>query len=363
MRTCTLTLIALAAILAGRGVASKTETGVALETLQAPAQAARNGLVSIDVTVVDERGSPVSGLARNEFELLVDGETRPIEHFAGGGVPVLAVLLLDVSASCWAQPAILTPALEKRFWAALRPSDRVRIGLIGNGRVVPTLTLGGDRGGLQTALRLLDLPPTYTVQDKLIPSTSSVLAQVGVRETKATGARMGPSPVWDAVYGAATVLEREPGRRAIVLLTDGRATGNVHGLDETIDRALASGAPIHVVSEAEDVLIPVDASNAALVRPGVFLERMAHETGGSYVSVIEELASSRGKETLSTERISKQVGACLARALQQSQQAYRLGFTPSTLDSGMHRLEVHVKRQGLEVHAPVRFVGPAPASH
>ena len=337
-------------------VALAIGSGLASTALQTPQQAAQQGVVFVEVTVLDATGSAISALTRDDFELLVDGRARPIEYVAPDDSPVLVVLLLDVSASCWIQPGDLKPAIEKHFWDGLGPSDRLRLGLVGAGPVVLSPSFGGERVALRSMLHLLDLQPTYTVRDKLVPTTSSVVPQMGVRERKATGARMGPSPIWDAVYDAASALEHEPGRRVVILLTDGRATGNVHGLDETIVHALAAGVPIHVVSEAEDVIIPIDASNAARVRPDVFLKGMADQTGGSYASVLDALAASGAKGIPSGEKISEQVGVLLSRALQQAHRTYALGFTAPTLDNRLHRLEVRVRRLGLTVRAPADFV-------
>jgi VWFA-related protein len=319
-------------------------------------QTERQGVVSVDVTVFDQKGSRASGLAREDFEVLVDGQARPIESATVDDRPVLVALLLDLSSSSPTQPPILKPAIEKRFWNSLGPSDRVRLGFVGVSPWGLSSSYGVERRALQSVLRLLDLPPTYTVQDKLVPTTSSVTPQIGVRERRATGVRMGPSPIWDAVYDATSALQKEPGSRTIILLADGRATGNVHGLDETITHALAAGISIHVVSAAEDNLIAVDASNAALVRPGVYLKTLADVTGGSFASLVDAVSASHPNETPSAEKISEQVGDLLTRVLRLAHAQYRLGFLVPTLDSSLHRLEVRVTRAGLTARSPARFI-------
>ncbi|MCG8459388.1 MAG: hypothetical protein MI919_24185, partial [Holophagales bacterium] len=42
-------------------------------------------LVELDVQVLDPKGHPVTGLAKEDFELLVDGEPVPVEFFGGKG--------------------------------------------------------------------------------------------------------------------------------------------------------------------------------------------------------------------------------------------------------------------------------------
>src|SRR3954447_26980897 len=38
-------------------------------------------VVNVDVTVTDRRGQPVSGLTRDDFEILEDGKPQPISNF------------------------------------------------------------------------------------------------------------------------------------------------------------------------------------------------------------------------------------------------------------------------------------------
>jgi VWFA-related protein len=318
-------------------------------------QTDRQVLVSVDVTVCDQNGARAPRLAREDFEILVDGQARPVESATADDGPVLAALLLDLSSSCAIQPPILKPALEKRFWNNIG-TDRVRLGLVGVSPWGLSSSYGGERRALQSVLHLLDLPPTYTVQDKVVPTTSSVTPQIGVRERRATGVRMGPSPIWDAVYDTISALQKESGKRTVILLADGRSTGNVHGLDETITRALAAGISIHVVSAAEDDLVAVDASNAALVRPSAYLNTLAEVTGGSFASLVEAVNTSHSNEAPSAEKISEQVGKLLTRALRLAHEQYRLGFSVQTLDTFLHRLEVRVTRPGLTVRSPTRFI-------
>ena len=51
----------------------------------------------------------------------------------------------------------------------------------------------------------------------------------------------GPSPIWDAVASAARLLESQPGPRAIVLVTDGHATGNRLGVADAAAEAAQRG--------------------------------------------------------------------------------------------------------------------------
>jgi hypothetical protein len=113
-------------------------------------------------------------------------------------------------------------AIEKGFIANLHPADRVCLGTIAR-TVHLSPACMADRAALgEEMVRMLDVPD---------------------------GVRSGPSPLWDAVDAAVDVLEREPGRRAVVLLTDGLSTGNRRSLTTVLDHAVRSQVSVSVVAE------------------------------------------------------------------------------------------------------------------
>ena len=107
--------------------------------------------------------------------------------------------------------------------------------------------------------------------------------------------RDGPSPIWDAVGSALTALEPEPGRRVIILVTDGISTGNRASLKDVTDRAAASRVGVFVVHQAQRWTGPgariADVSSgpwAFLTNPfgsppAVTLRDFANRTGGGYL--------------------------------------------------------------------------------
>jgi VWFA-related protein len=91
----------------------------------------------VSVRVTDNTGHPVSGLKKEDFELLVDGTPQPITVFAGEDAPVAAVILIDNSASI-APKGEEVLAAARAFARASNPQDemavvhfnqRVRLGL------------------------------------------------------------------------------------------------------------------------------------------------------------------------------------------------------------------------------------------
>jgi len=83
-------------------------------------------LVNLNVVVVDRQGHPVSGLAKEDFEVYEDGKRQKITHFSAGERPVRLVLLFDTSIS---MKAVL-PQVRREAGVLidkLRPRDEVSV--------------------------------------------------------------------------------------------------------------------------------------------------------------------------------------------------------------------------------------------
>jgi hypothetical protein len=91
--------------------------------------------------------------------------------------------------------------------------------------------------------------PTSRVSASDSMPTKSAGQGCRLRPRRAPGRSLWTTPLWDAIDEGVTVLASEPGRRAIILVTDGMATGNTHGLDEVIQRAVATKVSVSVVCE------------------------------------------------------------------------------------------------------------------
>ncbi|MCG8459931.1 MAG: VWA domain-containing protein [Holophagales bacterium] len=85
--------LALAASASGPAHAQSSE-GPSIDQEQTFEEAVEVRVVEVETWVEDRKGNPVSGLGRDDFELIVDGQVRPIEYFD--------------SASGWLTPATRT---------------------------------------------------------------------------------------------------------------------------------------------------------------------------------------------------------------------------------------------------------------
>jgi len=164
------------------------------------------------------------------------------------------VLVIDLTASVSRVPLPIDQRFAQAyngFVQGLKPSDRAAVGVIADKTHFGPLT--GDLRQLSASARLLLQVPDAN--------------------------RLGPSPLWDAVDEAIALASSDPsGRPAVILFSDGKSTGNVHGLDEVVAHAKKAGVIVSAVLEGP--------SSAYLVRlaespdPGELMGRLTDATGG-----------------------------------------------------------------------------------
>ena len=349
----------------------------------------------VTVTVAVEQPVPISGprqlvpwtlvrgLTAEDFDVVSDGQACPIVSFSDRDVPLSVVVLIDVSASTEVTVAWLLDPVQTGLARAFRPGDRVAFGRFG-GTAIRVDRQFTDRppAMIEAARAVLTLPvepperrrPATATAGRFGPVTPDPVAQV----RGLNGAfGLGGSPAWDAVDEAVTVLESEPGRRAIILVTDGRSTGNVRSLDEAIRHATEAGVSVFVVGEGLDEEIYQDNWTVkAQVRPTVSLEGLARTTGGAYAPVfgpersrprrIDALAGRTERERLGGEPLRPAgiderafktwVGGMMAGFADELRGSYAVSFFAPLTDARVHSLDVRVRKPGLKVRARQHFV-------
>jgi hypothetical protein len=90
----------------------------------------------------------------------------------------------------------------------------------------------------------------------------------------------GPSPIWDALHEAVGLFEELPRTRAVILISDGRASSNSHSFQDALKRVQRAGVAVYVAA--------LDARDNRVFnreRPGdptESLRALARATGGDY---------------------------------------------------------------------------------
>lgn len=216
-----------------------------------------SNLVTVPASVVDGYGRAVAGLKAEDFELRVDGQVKAISDISYSDTPVRLALLFDNSSS-------LTAAREFEKQAAIR--------------------------FFRTVLRPVDQAAIYNVHtdvEMAQPLTSDVRALV--RTIENFGKPEGATRLFDAVVQAANYLRPQPGRKVIVIVSDGEDTLSDMSFDETLRIAQAADCQIYAVQtkQIEYMMQTGQASGSANLRSLAAerrLQEFAAQTGGSVYS-------------------------------------------------------------------------------
>ncbi len=174
-------------------------------------------LVEIYATVFDHGGHPVAGLQREQFEIRDDGVMQPIRVFESADQPLSCALLLDTTGSMTASlPALRNAARE--FVGQLRPKDVVAIYAFSDH---------------------VDELAEFT-DDKAIARRALARLHAG-----------GTTALFDSISQVALNLERRPGKKVIVVLTDGGDNASVLNREAAARRARKAGVPVFAVAEGD----------------------------------------------------------------------------------------------------------------
>jgi hypothetical protein len=205
--------------------------------------------VTVLVSAWNADGLPLAGLAPENFSLQEDdGETfHPATVQADPNVALSVGLVLDVSESMFGKPIEDAKAAATRFLDRLEPGDRASL-------IAFSSTLDPNPTSLNPSLEIAftdHLDPIFDLVASLQP--------------------WGQTHLFNAAAKAVGLANGEPeGRRAILLLTDGRnEPAELGDPDEGIHLAQEANIPIFVIGLGKDIDEP-------------YLRRLATETGGLF---------------------------------------------------------------------------------
>lgn len=298
----TATLLAIAAttfpslpLAESAGAASTTDPALRstyIETLEV-------NLVVLHVAVLDKRGEAVTGLSPKDFKVTEDGLARAISVFGSSmDQPVRIAFLLDVSGSM-----ALLDRLERakstirRFADSLMPHDEIALLIFADGDVTVKLPFTSDRASLRSVLDPIQ-PYGKTALKNALAKAPELLAATS------------------------------PGRKALVILTDGADNASTLTTLEAIYSAREAAVPIFAIGMCD---LPLDLKTE--VRPPSggrtlfeILEEFSHGTGGEFFPVFD----------------SAEIDAAVQRMEEQIRGQYIIGYDPgpTSTNPGFHRIEV-----------------------
>ncbi len=194
-------------------------------------------LVEVYATVFDHGGRPVEGLQREQFEVRDDGAMQPIQVFESTEQPLTCALLLDTTGSMTDSiPALRNAARE--FLGQLRAKDRVAV---------------------------------YSFSDHVDELADFTEDKAAARKSLARLHAAGTTALFDSISKVALNLEKHPGKKVIVVLTDGGDNASILNRQSAAKRARKSGVPVFAVAQG-DALKDAAAAN--------LLHELSKDTGG-----------------------------------------------------------------------------------
>ncbi len=174
-----------------------------------------SNLVPVSATVTDTRGKAITDLTVEDFELRIDGQPKPIGGLSHAETPVQMVMLFDNSDSIRSSRDFEKQAAMRFFKSVLRPVDQAAIYSVG------------------------------TIFDLVQPLTNDV--QKLVRTIENFDKPEGATKLLDAMVHAAEYLRLSPGRKVLVIVSDGADTISDLTYDETLRRVLAADCQVYAV--------------------------------------------------------------------------------------------------------------------
>ncbi len=144
--------------------------------------------------------------------------------------------------------------------------------------------------------------------------------------------------LFDALLQAADRAKDEPGRKILVVLSDGIDTASNAKADATIPALQRANCIVYPVHFYDRDVFAFEVPSLALdnLRNGKrVLEKIAKETGGGFYSV-------SGEQTLTDS---------FSRIEEELRYQYSLGFSPGSGKAGYRKLRVETKLRGLTVQA------------
>ena len=264
-------------------------------------------VVNILCTVSDAHGGMVTGLSQGDFEVRDNGKVQPIRYFARDkDLPLSIALLVDVSGSVRKFLEAEKETAIGFFRAILRPQDQAMLTGFSS-TVVTWKEFTPVVGQLAEALETM-----HAVPFKGLPKD---------------GGPMPTTLLYDSVAATASnKLRNVPGRKAMVIISDGIDIGSRANLDSAVREAQISDAVIYAICYPNE-----------------------HEPGCAYLKSLSDPTGGRTFDLAGKTPLTE----IFATIEQELRSQYSLGFVPpdGSRDGSFHKLQVRVRPSGLRVRS------------
>jgi VWFA-related protein len=289
--------------------------------------------VTVACAVDTRSGAPAGNLKAQDFKLLDNGQPREIRNlWQGSDLPLTVALVAGVGGSQAGLIGNHRDSIAQFLKQAIGPRDRAMVVEVAQKSwLISGLT--GSIADLSAAVERIGTPA----------GKRSRLLGPPCRNT-AVPHNCGGTALWHALYYTAEALKPVPGRKAIVVLSDGVDTGSDIRLNDLIQTAQSAGTVVYSIKYAGPLrFVSITGALAQTFSRG--LERLSRETGGL-------IFPNPGRGT----------SEVYARIESDLRNMYVLGFTPpaDARDLKFHTLSVTTTLPDLVVRARTGYLARGP---
>jgi VWFA-related protein len=364
-----LVLVTALAQTTGNGEATSNTPDQPLTTMSVQVK-----VVNVLATVHDKHGKIVNDLTKGDFTLTEDGRPQTIKYFAReADLPLTVGLMVDTSMS---QRRVLGEerSASQTFLAQMLREDKDKAFVIHFDREVELLQdLTSSHEKLRAALDSLSTPQFTRTS---AGGGGGNDPNSGQGSGRGSGHHGGGTLLYDAVYLASNeLMAKQPGRKALIVLSDGVDMGSKESLDTAIESAQRANTLVYSILFKDDEAY--GNGGGGYGRTGISIPGMGgpgmgrgggmgRHGGGGYPQQHAD-----GKKVL--ERISKETGARMFEVSQKEpveqiysqiqeelRNQYNLGYTPNrenAADTGYHKIELVATKKDLTVQARDGYYG------
>jgi VWFA-related protein len=313
-------------------------------------------VVNVLATVRDKHGEIVRNLGKDDFTLEEDDRPQTIRYFAREtDLPLTLGLLVDTSMS---QRRVLGQerSASSTFLDQVLRVEKDRAFVIHFDREVELLQdLTSSRQKLEAALNLLETPQRS--QEGQEGGSNSPDSYPGSRR-RGGGWGGGGTHLYDAVYLASNeLMQKQQGRKAVIVLSDGVDRGSKETLASAIEAAQRADTLLYSI-----LFVDQQGYGGGGGYGGRGMGGMGRHGGGR--GGYPQQSRPNGKKIL--EQISKATGGRLfevskklpieqiyAQIQDELRNQYNLGYTPDPADlgAGYHKIRLAAKQKDLIVQA------------
>ena len=260
--------------------------------------------VALYATVTDTAKRLVPDLVEDDFEVYDNGKLQTLTAFDNKPLPISVVVMLDTSGSMTLALDLVKSAAEQ-FLLRMMPEDQGMVGAFND--------------------KIEFHPEGFTnSRDELIRSLKEL--DFGY-----------PTRLYDAVNQSMGQLKGIPGRRVVLVFTDGDDNSSKLGSGDVTDRGRMEDVMVYSIGLENRYF---DGQRWTVSSPDRGLRHLSEETGGGFFLL---------KKT-------DELTTTFTRVAQELHSQYVLGFTPQVLDGKVHKVEVKLKKPGMLARARKSYV-------